>query len=98
MRNTYIVAYDIVKDKSRTKAHKILKGFGEALQYSVFRCDLSDVERVKLQTALWDVLNLKDDRIVIVDLGPRDGRATLAIEAWGKPLEEPAAESKAIIV
>ena len=65
------MAYDVLDDKRRTKAHKILKGRGDALQYSVFRCDLSDAERV-----------------VILDLGPQEGRAKLAIETWGKPLEE----------
>lgn len=88
IRNTYIVAYDVLDDKRRTKAHKILKGRGDALQYSVFRCDLSDAERVVMQAALWEVLNLKDDRVVILDLGPQEGRAKLAIETWGKPLEE----------
>ena len=88
MRNTYIVAYDVVVDKRRVKAHKILKGHGDALQYSVFRCDLSLSERVVMQSALWEVLNLQDDRIVILDLGPQDGRAKIAVETWGKPLEE----------
>jgi len=99
MRNTYIVAYDIVSNKRRTKAHKILKGHGEALQYSVFRCDLSPAERVQLQTKLWEVVNLSEDRVVVVDLGPREGRANLAIETWGRPLEEtPLAEAAAIIL
>jgi len=98
MRNTLIVAYDIVDDKRRTKAHKILKGHGDALQYSVFRCDLSPAERVVMQSKLWDVLNLKDDRLVVLDLGPQEGRAKLAIESWGKPLEEPLATPSGAII
>ena len=49
MRNSYIVAYDIVDDKRRTKTHKILKGRGDALQYLVFRCHLSAAGCVVMQ-------------------------------------------------
>ncbi len=98
MRNIYIVAYDVVNDKRRTKAHKILKGRGDALQYSVFQCALSQSEYVTLKTDLWDVLNLKEDRVVLVDLGPQEGRATIAIESWGRPLEEPKEPGAPMIV
>ena len=98
MRNTYIVAYDVADDKRRNKAHRLLKGHGDALQYSVFRCNLSMAERMKLQTVLWEVLNLNEDRIVILDLGPQEGRATLAIETWGRPLEETPPPNTAMIV
>ena len=42
MRNRYIVTYDICDDARRTAVYKALRGFGDHLQYSVFRCDLSD--------------------------------------------------------
>jgi CRISPR-associated protein Cas2 len=89
VRNVYIIAYDVVVDKRRTKVHKLLKGRGDALQYSLFHCALSPTELVELKAAMWDALNLNDDRLVILDLGPQDGRAKLAIKTWGKPLEQP---------
>src|SRR4051812_42950713 len=46
MRNVYIVAYDVVVDKRRTKVHKLLKGRGDALQYSLFHCALSPTELI----------------------------------------------------
>ncbi len=98
MRNTYIIAYDIADDKRRTKSHKILKGHGDALQYSLFRCELSKAELVTLQTRLWDILNLSQDRLVVLDLGPMTGRSHLAIETWGRPLDEPTQTGDAIIV
>ena len=98
MRNVYIIAYDVVVDKRRTKVHKLLKGRGDALQYSLFHCALSSTELVELKSAIWDILNLKDDRLVILDLGPQGGRAKLAIESWGKPLEEPPEPGEPMIV
>ena len=53
---------------------------------------------MELKTAMWDALNLKDDQLVILDLGPQMGRATLAIDSWGKPLEEPPEPGEAMIV
>jgi len=98
MRNVYIIAYDVVADKRRTKVHKMLKGRGDALQYSLFHCALSPTELIELKTAMWEVLNLKEDRLVILDLGPQTGRATLAIESWGKPLEDPPEPNEPMIV
>ena len=51
MRNRYIVTYDITDDRRREAVFKALRGFGDHLQYSVFRCDLSDRERVEMSEA-----------------------------------------------
>ena len=45
-----------------------------ALQYSVFACDLSSKERVILEEALTAIINLKKDRVIIIDIGPVEGR------------------------
>ena len=37
----YIVSYDIVENKRRTKLAKRLCDFGKRVQYSVFECDLN---------------------------------------------------------
>jgi CRISPR-associated protein Cas2 len=91
VRNVYIVGYDIVDDKRRTKAHAKLKGFGEPLQYSLFRCILSETGRLKLRAALWELIDHAEDRVVLIDLGPDDGRGRESVETWGKALEDPAA-------
>ena len=48
----YIIAYDIPDDRRRTKIHKILSGFGEWTQYSLFECFLSKRELVLLKSKL----------------------------------------------
>jgi CRISPR-associated protein Cas2 len=90
MRNTYLIAYDVADDKRRTKIFKKLKGRGEAVQYSIFRCGLSPTEKLTLRTELWDLLNLEEDRLLLLDLGPEDGRGLEAWETWGKEVVDPA--------
>ncbi len=38
---TLIVAYDITNNKTRRRLHKLLRGYGQAHQESVFVCDLT---------------------------------------------------------
>jgi CRISPR-associated protein Cas2 len=85
MRNVHLIAYDIACPKRYRQVYKAMRGHGEPLQYSVFRCELSDVELHKLKEQLWPVLNLSEDRVMIVDLGPIDGRGDECIEFWGNP-------------
>lgn len=58
-RQLYVVAYDIPSDKRRTKVHKILSGFGEWTQYSLFELFLNEKERILLASKLQAVLDLK---------------------------------------
>ncbi|MFO0762685.1 MAG: CRISPR-associated endonuclease Cas2, partial [Byssovorax sp.] len=37
MRHTYVVAYDVCDPKRLRQVHKTMRGFGDALQLSVFR-------------------------------------------------------------
>lgn len=48
----YVISYDISVDKRRTKVAKILEGFGQRVQYSVFECDLSESQYRQLQRRL----------------------------------------------
>jgi CRISPR-associated protein Cas2 len=59
----YVVAYDISNDKRRTKVHKILCGFGEWTQYSLFECFLNARDMVKLRARLDDVLEPGEDSV-----------------------------------
>lgn len=89
MRHRYVVTYDVSDAKRLRRVFKTLRGFGEALQYSVFQCDLSDVERLRLTDALSGIINHAEDRVLIVDLGPTEGRAVLAFECLGVQREVP---------
>ena len=83
MRNRFLVCYDVSEPKRLARTYKKMNGFGEPVQYSVFICDLSPKERVLLEAALTEVLNLKEDRAMIVDMGPSDGRGSESVRILG---------------
>lgn len=84
MRSRYLVTYDVAADDRRNKVFKVLLGFGEHLQYSVFRCDLNQVDRVRLEAALHPLLDHREDQILLADLGPVDGRGNACVSAIGR--------------
>lgn len=96
MRAWYLVSYDICDDKRLRQVFKTLRGFGDHVQYSVFRCDLSPRERTDLIAAVDPLIDHAVDQVLLVDLGPVDGRAADCIEALGRPYTCP--ERHAIIV
>jgi len=87
MRNLYIIAYDICLPKRYRRVHRAMKGAGERIQYSIFRCPLSKVELHDLKEKIWGVLNFAEDRVIIINLGPVDGEAEKRIEYWGDTCE-----------
>ena len=89
MRNRFLVCYDVSDSKRLARAYRKMNGFGDAVQYSVFICDLSPKERVLLEEALTEVLNLKEDRALIVDLGPSEGRGSKSLATLGKARDLP---------
>ncbi|MFB3764593.1 MAG: CRISPR-associated endonuclease Cas2 [Methanotrichaceae archaeon] len=93
---SYVVSYDIIMDQKRLqRVHKTMMGFGRPVHYSMFRCDLDQKGREEMISALNKVINHREDRIMVIDLGPMDGRADERIEFLGKkPKKE---EHKALI-
>lgn len=82
---TYIVTYDIVDQRRWRGVFKLLSGYGEWLQLSVFQCRLSRKRRVELFSSLSDLVESGEDHVLIIDLGPAD-RAHTAIQSLGKKL------------
>lgn len=85
MRVTYLVCYDIADDKRLRKVFKTCKNFGDHLQYSIFECDLSESEKINLETALKEIIDQKKDQVIFVRLGPAEGRGERVITAMGVP-------------
>jgi CRISPR-associated protein Cas2 len=95
MRNRYIVSYDISDAKRLRRVHRTMRGYGEPLQYSVFRCDLSPSERILLKEALTPLINNREDQVMLINIGPVDGRVCESIETMGRALAE---ESDRIVI
>lgn len=85
MRSVYLVTYDVCDPKRLRLVFRAMRGFGQHLQYSVFRCELSARELVDMSTALEFLIKHDEDQVLIVDLGPAEGRATSCIRSLGQP-------------
>ena len=82
-RRRCLVAYDIADPKRLRLVHRKVLGYGDAMQYSVFVCDLTSAERAKLLNELVDIIDPSVDRIAIIDLG--DPRVVKALKFLGRP-------------
>ena len=89
MRHRYLVCYDVCDPGRLDRVYKKMNGFGTPVQYSVFMCDLSPKERVLLESELTALTNLREDRVLIVDLGPTEGRGEDCFVMMGKPRQFP---------
>lgn len=63
-KNFYMICYDIRDPKRWRKAHQLLKGYGETLQYSIFRCRLNQRDREKLRWELEKILDAEDSLLI----------------------------------
>lgn len=68
----YLVTYDIRDDKRWRRVFKLMKGFGEWLQLSVFQCRLSRKSHAELIQLLDGAINHHVDALLVIDLGPAD--------------------------
>ena len=60
----YLVCFDIVEDRVRAKACKILKEYGERVQKSVFECsDLNEEKFLKLKNRMEDCIDNAGDTV-----------------------------------
>lgn len=89
MRHTYVVTYDISDPRRLRKVHKLMLGWGDHIQLSVFQCELSPRERVQLRAELEQTIKPTEDQVLFVDLGPVEGRGADAIVALGRPYIDP---------
>lgn len=83
----YLVTYDIADAKRWRKAFNTMHSFGEHVQLSVFRCDLTPERLVLLRTALTEVIHPQQDQVLIVKLGPSSPQVIKGIEVLGKAKE-----------
>jgi CRISPR-associated protein Cas2 len=82
--NLYVVAYDIASPRRWRRVFRIMEGYGEWLQLSVFQCRLTRRRQIELKLALDEVINHAEDHVVILDLGPAE-TIRPRVESLGKP-------------
>jgi CRISPR-associated protein Cas2 len=84
MRLLYIVTYDICNDKRLRSVFRLMNGYGDHMQYSVFRCELSDQEKIQLIEKLYKILKHDEDQVLFFPLGPAGGEREQGIYAIGR--------------
>lgn len=89
MRQTYIVSYDISDPKRLRRVFKTMRGYGDHVQLSVFRCELTETERLELRGRLEGIINSRQDQVLFVDVGPSAGRGATSIESVGRAYMQP---------
>lgn len=64
----YSICYDIRDDRRRIKIAKMLEGFGERVQYSVFEANLEPKELDRLRRRAMSILHPEEDLLRIYPL------------------------------
>lgn len=67
-----VVAYDIPDDRRRLRVARILEGYGERLQYSVFECRIRELEYLQLKERLAEAIDIDADAVFFYCLCARD--------------------------
>jgi len=61
----WLICYDVRHPKRLRKTAKHMEGYGERMQYSVFRCWLTERALQKLRWELTEILRPEDDVLII---------------------------------
>jgi len=69
----YIVTYDIEDQKRWRRVFKLMKGYGEWLQLSVFQCRMSRKRHMQLVSQLDGLIMDDKDHVMMLDIGPAEG-------------------------
>lgn len=68
----YIVTYDIADERRWRAIFRLMQGYGEWLQLSVFQCRLTRSRHIDLTRRLTELISQTDDHVMIVDIGPAE--------------------------
>jgi len=87
VRNRYFIAYDVRDPQRLLQVHKIMKGYGDPVQYSVFVCKLNGSEIIMLKQDIGEAMNFSEDRLLIINTGAVE-KDTHNVEVIGMSLEK----------
>lgn len=85
----YLISYDIRDDKRWRQVYKAMRGQGDRVQYSVFRCVLTERRLAELADKLSKAISHTEDQVLIVPLGSAEADRSWRMETIGQPLVVP---------
>jgi len=91
----YLVTFDISDETRWRRVFKVMKGYGQWLQLSVFQCRLSRRRHAELIALLDGIIKRQHDALLLIDLGPAD-RVAPRVVSLGERFE-PARKAVVIV-
>ena len=87
MRRHVLVCYDVCHPRRLRRVHKVVRNFGRPVQYSIFACRLSSLQRADLEAKLLEEIDQNVDQVMLVDLGPvaRNDEGVPGARVLGQP-------------
>ncbi len=79
----YIVTYDIADERRWRAVFRLMHGYGEWVQLSVFQCRLPRLRQIELQDRITSTILSTEDHVLIIDLGAADD-VTPRVSSLGK--------------
>lgn len=68
----YVITYDIADQKRWRAVFKLMQGYGEWLQLSVFQCRLTRKRHAELLATLDEIIHHDQDHVLMMDVGVAD--------------------------
>jgi len=85
-----VLAYDSPSDARRRKLFRVLRGYGERKQFSLFEARVTREQWARLKAALEHIIEPGEDNLVAYFLSPENADKTWRVgNAPVPPLEEP---------
>lgn len=89
----YVVTYDISDPKRWRRVFKLMKGYGDWLQLSVFQCRLTVTQHAELVALLDGIIHHTEDHVILLDLGKAESVlprvVSLGKNGYSPPQHEP---------
>jgi CRISPR-associated protein Cas2 len=92
----YIVTYDIGDQRRWRAVFKLMHGYGEWAQLSVFQCRLSPRRHAEMIATLDQIIHHADDHVLVIDIGLAE-RVEPKVVSLGKRSFEPVAREAVIV-
>lgn len=79
----FLICYDICCTKRWRKVYNVVRSHGVRMQYSVFRCVLSELQLARMVDALVVEIAHDQDQVLIVTLGSEGAERTWSFQSLG---------------
>lgn len=83
-RHVTLICYDIADPIRLRQVFELCRAFGDHLQYSIFCANLTPMARAELVSELTRIINHRDDRVLLVRIGPYNDETLSRIQGLGR--------------